>query len=94
YILKAFENGADGVMVVGCQEGNCKDISGNVRARKRVEYARRLLEEVGLERERLKMYHLAANRGVEWAEVVTEMFTTVKLLGPSAVRKQGEGVRT
>ena len=53
YILKAFEEGADGVYIVACSIGNCHHIHGNVRATKRLEHARQILEEIGLEGERL-----------------------------------------
>ncbi|MBW2619683.1 MAG: hydrogenase iron-sulfur subunit [Deltaproteobacteria bacterium] len=48
HILRAFEKGADGVYLVGCLEGNCNFEKGNLRARKRVEEAGRILEKVGL----------------------------------------------
>ena len=53
YILKAFECGADGVMVVGCPSGKCKRIDGNIRAAKRVAWVQKLLDEIGLGGNRL-----------------------------------------
>ena len=53
YILKAFENGADGVLVVGCEAGKCKRVDGNVRAAKRVAFVQKMLEEIGLGAHRL-----------------------------------------
>jgi F420-non-reducing hydrogenase iron-sulfur subunit len=53
YILKAFENGADGVLVVGCAAGKCKRVDGNLRAAKRVAFVQKMLDEIGLGGQRL-----------------------------------------
>ena len=53
FILKAFECGADGVMIVACPEGKCKRIDGNIRAAKRVKWVQQLLDEIGLNGKRL-----------------------------------------
>ncbi|MFC1529068.1 hydrogenase iron-sulfur subunit, partial [Candidatus Latescibacterota bacterium] len=56
-------SGADGVMVAGCEEGSCHFINGNLRAKKRVEFAKKLLEETGVNPDRLEMYHISASQG-------------------------------
>ncbi len=71
-ILQAFVEGADGVMVAGCEEGSCHFISGNIRAIKRVMYAKELLAETGVNPERLEMYHIAASQGPLFAQKSTE----------------------
>src|SRR5512140_1142319 len=48
YVLQAFEKGADGVFVAGCLEGNCHYINGNIQAKKRIKFLKRVLDEVGL----------------------------------------------
>jgi F420-non-reducing hydrogenase iron-sulfur subunit len=53
YILKAFENQADGVLVIGCAKGKCKRIDGNLRAAKRVAFVQKMLDEIGLGGQRL-----------------------------------------
>jgi F420-non-reducing hydrogenase iron-sulfur subunit len=58
HLLKAFENGADAVCVIACQEGNCHHVEGCRRAGRRVEYVGRLLDEIGLGAQRLMLYHL------------------------------------
>ena len=73
-LLQAFREGADGVMVAGCEVGSCHFIQGNVRALKRVAYAKKLLEEVGINPERLEMYEIAASQGPLFAET-SAMFT-------------------
>ncbi len=83
HILKGFEAGADAVMVSGCEAGSCHFLEGNLRARERVEYARQLLDEVGLGADRLVMYEVAASDAPKWVAAVKEMTDRVKALGPS-----------
>ncbi|MBC7341522.1 MAG: hydrogenase iron-sulfur subunit [Clostridia bacterium] len=92
-LLRAFRDGADGVLVLACPEGSCQDLTGNVRARQRVEYAQRLLEEIGIEKERLEMAALASMMVPQAADVIKEMLDTVRALGPCRGRvSQAEGV--
>jgi coenzyme F420-reducing hydrogenase delta subunit len=86
YLLAAFERGADGVIVAGCLEGGCHYLEGNLRARRRVERARQLLAEIGLEPERLEMFNLSSAEGTRWAEIVGTMVERVKRLGPNPLR--------
>jgi F420-non-reducing hydrogenase iron-sulfur subunit len=86
YILAAFERGVDGVIVAGCLEGGCHFLEGNLRARKRVERAKKILEEAGLEPERLEMFNLSSADGPRFAEIVTEMNRRITQLGPSPLR--------
>lgn len=86
YILAAFERGADGVMIAGCLEGGCHYLEGNLRARRRVERAKQLLQEIGLEPERLEMYNLSSAEGPRFAQIATEMAQRVAALGPSPLR--------
>jgi coenzyme F420-reducing hydrogenase delta subunit len=87
YILTAFEKGVDGVMVAGCLEGGCHFIEGNLRARKRVERAKEILSEIGLEPERLEMYNLSSAEGPRFAEIVSEMSQRLSQLGPSPLQQ-------
>jgi len=87
HILQAFEGGADGVCLVGCQEGDCHYISGNIRARKRVEYAKTLLNEAGIGGDRLEMYNLSASDGRKFAQVAREITARVQSLGPGPLAK-------
>ncbi|MCL6622084.1 MAG: hydrogenase iron-sulfur subunit [Syntrophobacterales bacterium] len=89
HILKAFEAGADAVMVSGCEAGSCHFLEGNLRARERVEYAKKLLAEIGLEPERLEMFEVAASDAPKWVMVVREMTERVKKLGPSPLHREG-----
>jgi len=89
HILEALLNGADGVFVAGCLEGDCHYIGGNLRARQRVEYANQLLQQAGLGGERVRMYNLSAGAGPRFAEIVTEMVAHVRELGPNPAKRGG-----
>jgi len=90
HILRAFEKGADGVYVVGCLEGECHFDSGNLRARKRVEQAREILDTIGIGGERVKMYNLSSGEGTKFAEFATEMTKKIKEIGPNPLKKARE----
>ncbi len=94
HLMKAFEEGADGVFVAGCLEGQCHFLEGNTRAKKRVDYVKRLLVEVEIEPERVEMFNLSAAMGGRFAEIVEEMTEKVKKLGPTYIGKQKEPVKT
>jgi F420-non-reducing hydrogenase iron-sulfur subunit len=87
YILKAFEEGADGVYIVACPIGNCHHVHGNVRATRRLDYARKLLEAVGIEGERLGIFYMSGSQAHGFANAATQMTERVRRLGPSALRK-------
>lgn len=70
YILKAFDEGADAVMIFACYEGNCKYVRGNVRAEKRVNYLRERLTKIGLSPEKVVFCPVAPASGVRFAEMV------------------------
>ena len=94
YLLAAFEKGADGVMVAGCLEGGCHFQEGNLRARRRVERAKELLAEIGLEPERLEMFNLSSAEGPRFAEIVTEMTERLVRLGPSPLARERKSVES
>lgn len=87
HILHAFESGADGVYVAACLEGTCHFMEGNLRARKRVAYARELLEEAGVEGERLEIYNMSSAMGGEFAKVANEFTERIKKLGPNPIKR-------
>jgi len=73
HILKAFEKGAAGVLVMGCQEGACQHLTGNTRAKERVKYAESLLREIGINGNRVRMVNLAPDRAQQFVREVEEM---------------------
>ncbi|MDQ0287469.1 coenzyme F420-reducing hydrogenase delta subunit [Desulfofundulus luciae] len=90
-LLQAFEDGADGVFVAGCMEGDCHFQKGNYRARKRVNAVKKLLDEIGVGGERLEMYNLSAAMGPRFAEIANEMTERIRRLGPNPLNKQSAG---
>jgi coenzyme F420-reducing hydrogenase delta subunit len=88
HILKAFRAGAEGVLVLACHKDNCKSQQGNTFAGWRVEDARRLLSEIGLEEQRLGFATIASNMPVEFVRITREMEDKLNQLGPSRIRRQ------
>jgi coenzyme F420-reducing hydrogenase delta subunit len=86
YLLKALEKGADGVMIFGCFEENCQFLRGNLRAKGRLSYAHRMLEKIGLEKERLEICYLATNSGVRLAEALHRKSEQLRKLGPNPAK--------
>ena len=91
YIMRAFEEGVDGVIVAGCLEGGCHFQEGNLRAKKRVALAREVLAEAGLESDRLEMFNLSSAQGQTFADIVELMVQRLRKLGPSPLRRTGNG---
>jgi coenzyme F420-reducing hydrogenase delta subunit len=85
HLLKAIEDGADGVYVAGCLEGECHFISGNLKAKKRVMYVKKVLEELGIEPERVEMFNLSSGQGTRFAEIAQQMLERIKALGPNPI---------
>jgi coenzyme F420-reducing hydrogenase delta subunit len=83
YLLKALEKGADGVLIFACYEENCQFLRGNLRARGRLSYAHRILEKIGLEKERLEICYLTTNSGVKFAETLHQKSEQLRKLGPN-----------
>jgi coenzyme F420-reducing hydrogenase delta subunit len=87
HILSAFRDGADAVFVAGCLERNCNFEYGNFEAKKRIEHAKRLLNDIGIEKNRVEIFNVASNQGWRFPEIVEEMISRVKTMGPSPLRK-------
>ena len=84
-VVKFFEQGADGALVLACPQGACRFVQGNLRAVKRVAYAGLWLEELGIEpsRARFHMFDSGANEKVE--DLIEEFHAAVKKMGPTKV---------
>ena len=88
HLLRAIQKGADGVYCVGCLEGTCHYNEGNLRCKERVNHARNLLEEVGIEGDRVRMYNLSSGEGPTFAQYAKEMTEHIKELGPSPLNRK------
>ncbi|HTY61473.1 MAG TPA: hydrogenase iron-sulfur subunit [Acidobacteriota bacterium] len=83
HILEAFEKGADGVLVVGCLEGGCHYVEGNLRAKKRTDRIREVLDEIGLGSGRLKMVNLSDSMASLFVQQIQDIMGTIRVLGPN-----------
>ena len=90
YILKAFEGGADGVLVAGCHHSDCHYIDGPVKCDATVDNLRKVLHVLGLEDARLRRELVAASEGVVFARIIKEMVEQLKKLGPSPFKVKME----
>ena len=86
HIVKAFENGADGVYVAGCLEGDCHFKNGNIEAAKRVSYLKKLLDEIGIDGERVEMVFMSAGMGERFAQTAVDMTEKIRKLGPNPAK--------
>ena len=96
YILRAFERGADGVLVAGCRIGDCHYISGNIKAEKMIQRLKILLHRLGLEDERLRLQWISAGEGRLFAKTIEEMVSQLKEKGPSPLKERAgryEGIK-
>jgi F420-non-reducing hydrogenase iron-sulfur subunit len=84
FILEAFKDGADGVLVAGCHlPSDCHYISGNFKAMRRINLLRKVLKEFGIEPERVRLEWISASEGDKFATVVRDMVGEIKKLGPN-----------
>lgn len=90
FILRAFQKGADGVLVSGCHPGDCHYMAGNFHARRRFAAFRQLLEFIGVDLARLQFSWVSAAEGGKWVEVVTELTEHVRKMGPMVEFKELE----
>jgi F420-non-reducing hydrogenase iron-sulfur subunit len=88
YVVKAFLEGADGVLVGGCRPGDCHYTNGNYKARRRVALLQEILDAVGIERDRLWLRWISASEGGLFAETIREMVEVLGAKAPTAVQTQ------
>jgi F420-non-reducing hydrogenase iron-sulfur subunit len=82
FVLKAFAEGADGVLVAGCHPGDCHYLEGNYKTIRRMTMVHRMLEQFGIEPERFRLEWVSASEGVRWGKICEEMTEQVRALGP------------
>ena len=89
HLLKAFEAGADAVFVAGCHEGECHYLTGNIKAKKRVNKLKKDLAQMGIEPERLEMFNLGSAEGPRFAAICQEMTDRAYKLSLSPIKGGG-----
>jgi len=82
FVVKALAEGADGVLIAGCHPGDCHYNEGNYRAMRRYPMLLQLLDQFGIERDRVRLEWVSASEGEKFAQVVEEMTEKLKELGP------------
>ena len=90
YVLRAFEQGADGVYQVACPMGNCHHVRGNERGLARIQRAKQILDEIGLGGERLDMFFMSGSQGQTFAMAAQTMTERVRKLGPNPLKGSAE----
>jgi coenzyme F420-reducing hydrogenase delta subunit len=83
FLLRALQNGADGVLVSGCHPGDCHYISGNLVARRRFGLLKELLQYAGIEPERVQFTWVSASEGGRFASVVAKVVEDIRRVGPN-----------
>lgn len=92
FVLQAFANGADGVLIGGCHPGDCHYQEGNYKALRRYELLRRLLNQMGIENERFRLEWISAAEGERVKTVVNDMVEKLRALGPRLPLRRKEMV--
>jgi len=82
FVLEAYRDGADGVIILACHPGDCHYKEGNYRATQRHELLLQLLSQYGIEPERCRLDYVSASEGERFVQVVTEAVATLKGIGP------------
>ena len=86
FVLKAFREGADGVLISGCHPGDCHYHEGNYKALRRYHLLTPYLVQMGIEPERIRLEWVSASEGNRFAQIVDEMTATLRTMGPSKVQ--------
>ncbi|NPE08898.1 MAG: hydrogenase iron-sulfur subunit [Asgard group archaeon] len=87
FVIDAFENGADGVLIAACHLGDCHYISQNYKTYKRVNLLHKLMDSFLIEKDRLRLEFISAGEGNKFADTVIEMVDKLRELGPSPLNK-------
>jgi F420-non-reducing hydrogenase iron-sulfur subunit len=86
YVLKAFKEGADGVLVCGCNLGDCHYTDGNYKTLRRMSLLRKYLDQMGIEEPRARLQWVCASCADDFTEAVDKMTSELKELGPSKIK--------
>ena len=90
FVLRAFRQGADGVLICGCHPGDCHYQEGNYRCLRRYHLLQKYIQQMGIESERLKLEWISASEGKQFAELINSFTQTIQELGPCHVKETME----
>jgi len=83
FVVKALSIGADGVLVLGCHPGDCHYIEGNYKTMRRIPLLKKMLKQLGIEEERVRLEWVSASEGAKFTEVTNSFTQLIKKLGPN-----------
>lgn len=89
FVLKALEAGADGVLILGCHPGDCHYLEGNYKTMRRIPLLKKMLAQLGVEDERVRLEWVSASEASRYAKIVNEMTEQVRQIGPFTRRNGG-----
>jgi F420-non-reducing hydrogenase iron-sulfur subunit len=92
FVMESFANGADGVLIGGCHPGDCHYAEGNYKCLRRFKLLQKYLDQMGVEKERLRLEWISASEGKKLQEVVNEMTEQIKQIGPSKIKETVETI--
>ncbi|SYZ73416.1 F420-non-reducing hydrogenase vhc iron-sulfur subunit D [Candidatus Zixiibacteriota bacterium] len=87
FILSAFSKGADGVLVCGCHPGDCHYVEGNYKCMRRIPLTKKILNEMGIAPERLRLEWVSASEGARFQQIVSEFTEQIRALGPLQLKE-------
>jgi F420-non-reducing hydrogenase iron-sulfur subunit len=90
FVIKAFQSGADGVLILGCHPGDCHYIEGNYKTMRRLPLLKKMLSQFGIEEDRVRLDWVSASEGEKYATVINDMTEKVRALGPFHQMNNGE----
>lgn len=82
FILRAFQAGVDGVLILGCHPGDCHYIDGNYKTARRIHMLKKMLSQLGIEDDRLRLDWVSAAEGKRFASIINDMTERIRALGP------------
>jgi len=89
FVIKAFQSGADGVLILGCHPGDCHYVEGNYKTMRRIPLLKKMLTQFGVENESVRLDWVSASEGERYASIINEMTEKIKALGPFASNNEG-----
>ncbi|MEA3478144.1 MAG: hydrogenase iron-sulfur subunit [Bacteroidota bacterium] len=92
FVLKAFREGADGVLICGCHPGDCHYHEGNYKCLRRFYLIQKYLKQMGIDPGRLRLEWISASEGKQFAELADDMAESVQQLGPCQIKPVMETV--
>jgi F420-non-reducing hydrogenase iron-sulfur subunit len=90
FVLTAFQEGADGVLICGCHPGDCHYHEGNYKCLRRYHLLQKYIQQMGIEKDRLRLAWISASEGKQFAQLADEMTKTVTELGPCRIKENIE----